>query len=125
MVSPVVQGGSPQPRLDIRGKLIAKKNLASGRTGTVSVHCPRNYVPISGNLYLGVVLPVFDGPSNNGRGWAAGGLNPGRRRHSFRVGVVCVKGARNLSVTASSNKRAADEAMQEAREALESGELDR
>ena len=127
VVSPVVQGGQSQrPVLQVVGRLSQQVSVPPrGAIRRAQVRCPSNSAPVSGNLFLGSVLPVFDAPSSRFPGWQAAGQNLTRSRKTFRVGVVCVRGARNLTVTAASSDRAAEEAIRQARQAVKNGELGR
>lgn len=118
LVSPVVEGQQGQPELKLTGLLSKEVVVQPGDTRTAVVQCPSGFIPISGNIALGAITPVFDGPSRNGRGWRAVGLNTNRRAFDFQVGVVCASGAGSLTVrTVRANNAAAAESLREARRA--------
>jgi len=118
VVSPVVEGQRGQPELRITGLLSKEVVVRPGDTRTAVVQCPNGFIPISGNVALGAISPVFDGPSRNGRGWRAIGLNTNRRAFDFQVGVVCARGAGSLTLrTVGANNAAAAEALRDARSA--------
>jgi len=118
VVSPVVEGQRGQPELRITGLLSKDVVVRPGESRTAVVQCPAGFIPISGNVALGAITPVFDGPSANGRGWRAIGLNANRRSFDFQVGVVCARGAGSLRLrTVRASNAAAAEALREARSA--------
>ncbi len=122
VVSPAVEGQQGQPELQLTGLLSKEVVVRPGETRTAVVQCPRDFIPISGNVALGAITPVFDGPSANGRGWRAIGLNANRRRFDFAVGVVCARGAGSLRLrTVRANNAAAAEALREAKSAAAAG----
>ena len=118
VVSPVVEGGQGQPELRITGLISKEVVVRPGATRTAVVQCPAGFIPISGNVALGAITPVFDGPSANGRGWRAIGLNANRKAFDFQVGVVCARGAGSLRLrTVRASNVAAAEALRDARSA--------
>ena len=123
VVSPTVQGGSQQARLQVTGRLSKEVRVPPGGTRIAVVKCPRGYLPISGNQFLGVIRPVFDGPSRDGRGWQSAGFltSNARRSFDFRVGVVCARGARNLTVIATQNADAEAESLRDIEQAQADG----
>ncbi len=118
VVSPVVEGQQSEPELRITGLISKEVVVPSGASRTAVVQCPSGYIPISGNVALGAITPVFDGPSKNGRGWRAIGLNANSRAFDFQVGVVCARGAGSLTLrTVRATNAAAAESLREARSA--------
>jgi hypothetical protein len=65
------------------------------------VRCPAGMVAIGGSVSLGGFVPVYDAPSDDGRGWVGVGYNPSTTDvFSIWVSVICTSGSAQVLFSA-------------------------
>jgi hypothetical protein len=115
----------PKPKqkpvtLQITSRLGNETTLGPYQDGETRVQCPYGYVAVGGGVYQGAIELAYDGPTDSGKGWEAGGINPSTvDNYGFEAIVNCAKGTnRNLRLRVAMTDSEKREALRELRSRL-------
>ncbi len=99
---------TPAPKLLVRDILgpskkvppVAGSTLKSTDFHKAYAYCPKGWYATGGGVYSGAIREIVSAPTTDRRGWFVDGYNPDPKKQTFnhRVAVVCVKGAKPLTV---------------------------